>query len=180
MIVRDILLRDVGTMTRWGTFEDPRYAHFNFPYHTPEEFELWYRYKVRGFRVRTYGAFLDENLIGFVTFKKINRILGRAELGVIFDPNHVGEGYGKAAITECMERIGLRKVYLFVSSFNDRARHVYEQLGFTFVETVYRPFESQEIGETEWMDGENFVRLGDVIYGKYAKMEIYVTKPLSK
>lgn len=180
MQVREIRLWDVATMVNWGTFEDSRYDHFNFPYTTQEEFELWYRYKVKGFRLRTYGVFLGEQMIGFVTFKRINWLFRRAELGVIFDRNQVGKGYGPEAIRRCMALFPLKKIYLYVSSFNSRAQRAYEKLGFVYKETVYRPFESQEIKTTEWVDGEHFILEGGQVYGKYYKMEKSDKKPPTK
>ena len=176
MIIRDIELKDVRTMMKWGIFSDSRYGHFNFPYTTEEEFELWLQYKVKGFRIRTYGVFLGDDLIGFITFKKINRLLGRAELGVIFDKNHISKGYGSEAIKQCLERIKLKKVYLYVSSFNERAYHVYSKLGFIDTGTVYKIFETQEHIENIKSDNDDFIIENGKLYGKYYKMEININK----
>lgn len=176
MIIREIRLKDVQTMMKWGTFEDPRYFHFNFPYSTKEEFQLWYEYKVKGFRLRTYGVFIEDDLIGFISFKKINYFFSRAELGVIFDKNHISEGYGTEALRQCMEKINLKKIYLFVSSFNKRAYHVYEKLGFVDKGVVYRVFETQDAMDQFTIDGDEFFLRNGKLYGKYYKMEININK----
>jgi RimJ/RimL family protein N-acetyltransferase len=169
--IRDIELKDVKTMMVWGNFEDPRYQHFNFPYTTQEEFSLWLMYKVNAFRLRTYGVFIEDQVIGFVSFKKINRLLSQAELGVIFDINQVSKGYGSEAISRCIELINLRKVYLYVSTFNDRAYQTYLKLGFTEVSEVLRKFENQNLPKEIAADRAHFEIKNDTIYGKYKKME---------
>lgn len=178
MVIRDICLSDVSKMMEWGKFKDIRYHHFNFPYEKDEEFEIWYKYKVNGFRIHTYGVFVDDNIIGFITFKKINPIFKRAELGVIFDINFTSKGYGTEAIKECINRIGLKKIYLYVSTFNERAYKVYLKIGFIDKGIVYRVFENQSI--IDEIDGENcdFKKKNGKLYGKYKKMEIIATKPL--
>ncbi len=180
MIIREIKLKDVQTMMKWGTFKDPRYYHFNFPYTTKEDFEIWYQYKVKGYRLKTYGVFLDDDLIGFITFKKINHLFSRAELGVIIDKNHVSKGYGTEALRQCMEEVNLKKIYLYVSSFNERAYHVYEKLGFVDKGVVYRVFETQDAMEKFTIDGDEFFLRNGKLYGKYYKMEISINKTTFK
>ncbi len=176
LIIRDIKVADVKTMTAWGKFEDKRYHHFNFPYTTNEEFILWYQYKVNGYRQKTYGVFIEQNMIGFITFKKINPILKRAELGIIFDINHISKGYGTIAMKECIRRVGLRKIYLYVSTFNSRAYHTYLKLGFVDKGPVYRVFENQSIIDEIDPDDEDFRKVKGTLYGKYIMMDINCNK----
>ncbi len=172
--IREIKIKDVQTMMNWGVFEDPRYLHFNFPYKKSRDFEIWYRYKVNAFRVKTYGAFLGTRLIGFISYKNINYLFSRAELGVIFDINYTSKGYGSMAIEEVLKKARVKKVYLYVSTFNTRAYNAYEKLGFKSVKIVYRIFENQSIIDKIRDDDMDFLKKNGILYGKYIKMEKYL------
>lgn len=108
-------------MMNWGKFVDARYLHFNFPYSNYTDFKIWHQYKVSAFRIRTFGVFLGTQIIGFISFKNINYLFNRAELGVIFDINYASKGYGYTTIEEVLKRVKFKKVYLYVSTFNIRA-----------------------------------------------------------
>ncbi|MBN2260783.1 MAG: GNAT family N-acetyltransferase [Clostridiales bacterium] len=172
--IRDIKLEDVQTMMKWGKFTDPRYLHFNFPYTEPSDFKIWYQYKVDALGVKAFGAFVDELLIGFVTFKKINYLFNRAELGVIFDMNYVSKGYGYLTIVEVLKRVKFRKVYLYVSTYNNRAYKAYVKLGFKASKIEYKLFENQDIINDIDDGDEDFLKKNGKLYGKYVKMEKYL------
>ncbi|OPL07904.1 MAG: hypothetical protein AVO33_03280 [delta proteobacterium ML8_F1] len=168
--IRKILKEDVATMTKWGRFSDSRYHHFNFYYETPEEFDRWYQEKVQGFFTRTVGVFHHENLIAFISFKKINPLTRNAELGVIFDSNYVSMGIGTRALGEILKEAPYKRVTLYVSSFNVRAYRSYLKLGFRPLGEVFKVFENQMILEEVSRYPEDFLVKKGVVYGKYLKM----------
>jgi RimJ/RimL family protein N-acetyltransferase len=174
LIIRDIKLDDVQTMMNWGKFVDARYLHFNFPYSNYTDFKIWHQYKVSAFRIRTFGVFLGTQIIGFISFKNINYLFNRAELGVIFDINYASRGYGYTTIEEVLKRVKFKKVYLYVSTFNIRAYNTYKKLGFTSIKTEYRLFENQEIIDEIQDDNRDFLKKDGKLYGKYIKMEKYL------
>ncbi|MCD6435716.1 MAG: GNAT family N-acetyltransferase [Clostridiales bacterium] len=172
--IRDIKLADVYTMTNWGKFTDIRYLHFNFRYNNIEEFKAWYKYKVEAIGIKTFGAFIGTQLIGFVSLKNINYILNRAELGVIFDINYASKGYGYTTIKEVLKKVKFKKVYLYVSTYNIRAYNTYIKLGFVSVKNVYKVFENQDIIDEIQDENQEFLKKNGKLYGKYIKMEKFL------
>ncbi len=84
------------------------------------------------FAVRTVA---DDRLVGGVSLKGVSLIDEVAELGVsIFQPEDWGKGFGKEAVllglSYAFDELGLHRVWLTVSSFNERAIKLYEKLGF--------------------------------------------------
>lgn len=72
-------------------------------------------------------------------------------LGV--DPAHQGRGVGRALMTAAIDRarqVGARMVSLGVVWGNDRARRLYERLGFTAVRDFRTPFARWATGHRGW------------------------------
>src|SRR5690625_5138626 len=72
--------------------------------------------------------------IGFIALYSINFIHRKAEFAIIIDPKQQGKGYAKTAtslaIDYAFRTLNLNKLYLYVDKDNERAIHVYKQLGF--------------------------------------------------
>jgi RimJ/RimL family protein N-acetyltransferase len=84
------------------------------------------------FAVRTLA---DGRLVGTSLLKDIDQTDQTAELGIaIFRPEDRGKGFGREAIVLTLryafDELGLHRVGLYVSSFNERAIALYEKLGF--------------------------------------------------
>ena len=81
-------------------------------------------------------AFRDtEEYIGQVDFVKLDEKNGWGELGIVIgNEEYLGKGYGTEAlqliIDFAFDQLRLNRVELVCWSFNARARHVYEKLGF--------------------------------------------------
>jgi len=84
------------------------------------------------------GAFdIDDNLIGVVGFYR-QTMTKLAHRGVVYrmyvPKEHAGQGIGRRLMEELLMRArqqsGLKKVNLFVSSANERAKRLYTSLGF--------------------------------------------------
>lgn len=78
----------------------------------------------------------DDVLIGFVVLSNIKWASGTAELAIgIGDAAHRGKGYGQEAMRLILgfafRELNLYRVGLRVMSYNVRAIHVYEKIGFT-------------------------------------------------
>lgn len=72
--------------------------------------------------------------VGLVELVEINHIHRRAEFQIIIDPVHQGKGYAKNAAILAMDYgfsvLNLNKLHLIVDSENQKAIHIYSQLGF--------------------------------------------------
>ncbi|WYP25161.1 GNAT family N-acetyltransferase [Alkalihalobacillus sp. FSL W8-0930] len=98
-----------------------------------EVFQL--RLKAEG--ATTLGVFHSEDLIGVVTllFEQKQKLKHRATLVAMYvQPDHQGKGMGREllqyAITFARKKQGIEQIYLTVVSTNDRAKRLYESLGF--------------------------------------------------
>lgn len=146
--VSELEPEDMPGFLRWGQHKDLRFLHYNFPEMPEEQLIDWYHAKKVPFFRWVYVS-KDESggLLGYITVKHIRRILGRAELGIVFDPGRLGQGYGTASMIAFLriffyER-KMREIRLRVAAFNSRAQRAYEKVG--FVEYGYRreAFEEQ-------------------------------------
>jgi RimJ/RimL family protein N-acetyltransferase len=77
----------------------------------------------------------DGRPVGAVELRDIDQTNGSAGLGIVIgDPADTGRGYGTAALRAVvafgMDELRLERIWLDVYAFNDRARRVYERVGF--------------------------------------------------
>jgi RimJ/RimL family protein N-acetyltransferase len=77
----------------------------------------------------------DDRFVGGVSLKNVSLIDQRAELGVaIHQPEDWGMGFGREATILALRygfnELGLHRVWLTTSNFNERAIRLYENLGF--------------------------------------------------
>ncbi|MCM3005169.1 GNAT family N-acetyltransferase [Priestia koreensis] len=129
-------VEDVDTMLTWG--QDSDYLRnldtdIAFPYSQEQlELEGEPRSNEAYFRIRTIE---DDELIGFVVIHKIewNNRCGLLAIG-IGDPNNRNKGYGKEALQLILRfafhELNLHRVGLDYISYNPRAAHAYEAVGF--------------------------------------------------
>jgi RimJ/RimL family protein N-acetyltransferase len=83
----------------------------------------------------------DDRPIGTIGLHEIGLTSGGAGLGVfIGDPADTSQGYGSDALTILLDfgfgELRLERIWLDVFDFNERARHVYERLGFIHEATL--------------------------------------------
>lgn len=94
----------------------------------------------------------DNRCLGFVQLMMINTHHGTAQLGIALRPNACNQGAGREALTLCEEfawnRHHLRKITLEVLGSNERAIHVYQQLGYRHVGV----FQSHYFAEGQYHD----------------------------
>ncbi len=88
---------------------------------------------------------IDSRFIGTVSLNSVNWISRTSGIGIaIHDPNDWEKGYGSEAMQLLLDfgwnHLNLRRIDLSVHSFNDRAKHVYEKLGFKVYGTAHRKF----------------------------------------
>jgi RimJ/RimL family protein N-acetyltransferase len=76
----------------------------------------------------------DDRFIGTTWLKELNLLHGNAELAILMDRDHIGNGWGTEAqrvlLDFAFRSVGLERVYLTAFARNTRAIRSYEKLGF--------------------------------------------------
>jgi RimJ/RimL family protein N-acetyltransferase len=85
----------------------------------------------------------DDRAVGGIDLHEVNLRSGSASLGIaIGDPADTGRGYGSDALLSLLGfgfgQLRLERIELDVYDFNDRARRVYERVGFAHEGTLRR------------------------------------------
>jgi RimJ/RimL family protein N-acetyltransferase len=136
--LRHMVRADVDQMASWPRFREPDLQWANLDLSFPTDRDAYFeRGRTNANRLRY--VILDERqeLIGTVGLRDLDYYLGEGTLGIIIRADAVGRGYGTDTLLtlarHAFEVLGLRRVLLDVAQTNDRARHVYEKLGFVHV-----------------------------------------------
>jgi diamine N-acetyltransferase len=96
----------------------------------------------------------DGRPLGAIAFHDVDPINGSAMLGIfIGDPADTGRGYGSDALRALVSfgfaELRLERIWLDVYAYNDRARNVYERVGFvhegTLRHALYRDGAFQDV-----------------------------------
>ncbi len=78
----------------------------------------------------------DGNMVGFVNFYEWDKDNAKASRGTLIDPKYQNQGFGKAAIEKsnkfAFEKMGLKRIELYIEADNQRSRHITEKLGYIF------------------------------------------------
>ena len=108
----------------------------------------------------------DDRAVGSLDLREIGLTSGGAGLGIVIgDPTDTSQGYGSDALGVLLDfgfgELRLERIWLDVFPFNERARRVYERLGFvleaTFRHAVYHggrylDLERMAILREEWAE----------------------------
>lgn len=174
--VERLVYEDVKKMQHWGEYSDLRLLHYNFDYNTKEDFVRWYKSKRKLLRRYIYGIFLGDQLVGFITLKKINWIFRTAFFGISIDANYSNQKIGQQALkifTEYVfEKFKMREIHLKVAAFNIRAQVVYKKMGFKIYKEAIEPYEEQSnLSDNRYRKYEGFFEKEGVIYTNYFYMK---------
>ncbi len=178
MVILSKLTRDdVHKMMAWGKHHDPRFYHYNFDLSTERGFDMWYKSKKKLFSRKIYKVETSEHvMVGFVTIKNIKWSTRTAEMGIVFDPNHLSEGYGsegmKEIFKEFFDELHMERLYLRVAKFNKRAQVSYLKVGFKIYKEEEEVFENQLINDLLIKCCDDFFMLDDEMYTDYISMEL--------
>lgn len=175
--VSKLTLGDVPRMLSWGFHDDVRLDHYNFPMLKKSEYVLWYRSKSKILRRKIYKAENEQGLlVGFITIKKIKWFKREAEMGIVFDPTYVGKGYGTEAIAlilqEFFEEMNMKRLWLRVAKFNERAYSAYKKVGFIAFKNIEEPYEEQSFSNKINYYHPDMKIVDEVLYSNYEYMEI--------
>lgn len=151
-------LEAVRSFQNWGFHRDELFYDYNFPILSDGEAEDWFRWKTGSILSRYYAIYAEEEAVGYIGMKQINRLFGSACLGIVLNPDRLGIGYGSRALDLFLELFFLqermRRMTLQVAPYNFRALALYEKAGFQKVGTfpfIYPngrpPLERQEFSD---------------------------------
>ena len=137
----------LAQLKEWEYHDEVLLQHYDFRGFLEEDFQRWFRRKQRLITKRIFGVFSHQELIGFITMKKINWMKRRAELGIVFNPGKLSKGYGTEAIKLFLAyyftELGFEELDLEVADFNRRAMKCYSKCGFSLVSSKVEAFEDQ-------------------------------------
>lgn len=104
----------------------------------------WFEKKISSSSEKMFGIQFEseKKLVGIVGLKNIDYINSNAELYIyIGDDNYMGKGLGKDTLITILkfafEELNLHRIYLEVFAYNNKAKMLYEKVGFE-VEGVLR------------------------------------------
>jgi len=151
-IIRNLERKDIDNMMQWGKHDDSIFLHYNFPDLTERERDIWYDVKVKKFGRK---CFVVENMkgeiIGYISLRDIKFFRRKSELGIVFDPKVINQGYGTDALCNFLElyfnRLRMKILTLKVAKFNKRAIRCYKKCGFKIINETLEEFQDQDMDE---------------------------------
>ncbi|HME51519.1 MAG TPA: GNAT family protein [Candidatus Lokiarchaeia archaeon] len=127
-------------MEWWNTYETRRFLLTYIPYSRSQE-EEWIKGTIAKANEKQEFAFAiinnkDGKFLGTCSLMKIDWIYRSAVAGIaIHNPDNQDKGYGSDSLISLLKfgfrMLNLHRIELSVFEFNDRAKHVYENVGFT-------------------------------------------------
>ncbi len=176
--VDELRPEDMPGFLSWGRHADLRYQHYNFPEIPEIQLMDWYHAKrVPFFRWLYVAKDKDGALVGYMTVKHIRYLFRRAELGIVFDPGRLDQGYGTASLIAFLRtyfyKKNMREIRLRVAVFNTRAKRAYEKAGFLEYGVRIEPFEEQGHNfDLILHHPEDFSMTGSVLVAKFHLMRL--------
>ncbi len=143
LTLREIQYGDLTQMDAWSPFSDPLHRLWNIPRQNSLSREVWFMLH-RSDPTRLWFVVerrADRSVIGSITLREV--VVHRsARLGISFGAPYVDQGYGSEALQLFLpyyfEELDFERLLLDVAGANERARHVYEKLGFSYFGRHYR------------------------------------------
>ncbi|NLC04454.1 MAG: GNAT family N-acetyltransferase [Tissierellia bacterium] len=180
IIIRPLKVEDVFFMRNWGYHDNPLLSDYNFPTMSDNEVHAWYKYKTLPWFNRYFAVLNEEDiLIGYMGIKNIKKFKKESTLGIVFDPNYIEQGYGsetlKVFLNYYFKELEMRKMYLEVAEFNERAYKVYENIGFKPIGYYLDLFDnsSLDLNNSYYLKHKSsFVLKGKKIYNYIYKMKL--------
>jgi len=134
MELRRLKLKDAKYMLEWmKDTELVKYMGTNFGNKTVEDCEYFIKTNQDN-PLNIHWAIVNEKdeYMGTVSLKNIEKT--EAEFAIVIRRCAMGKGYSRYAMEECIkyafQHMGLKKVYWYVSSANERAIRFYEKNGY--------------------------------------------------
>lgn len=178
--IRPLRYEDGLLLKKWEKFTSPLLEGYNFNNMDGKTLRRWYITKQRFYRSSYFSILSNEDeLIGYIGIKEINRFLKRAKLGIVLNAKMVSKGIGTSALSDFLEyyfnEINMQKLTLEVNDWNHRAKRLYEKLGFKYENTRYEYCKNQSINinRKEYEDvRDSFEKRPNGLYTKIHQMSL--------
>lgn len=149
--IKPLELEDAYKFRSWERGNYYLLNDYDFIYEEDWEVKAWLKTK-KGFFNRYFAIYYDDKAIAYIGLKKINYILRSAELSIVMDvawQNH-GHGYKilEEFLTYAFTDLKMRRIWLDVNAFNEKAIHLYKKLGFRKKAYYLDTYNIQDIDKT--------------------------------
>lgn len=132
--VKKLSLEDAYKFRNWTRGNYYLLHDYDFIYEEDWEVKAWLKTK-QGLFMQYYAIYYGGEPIAYIGLKRINYILRRAELSIVMDVAYQNKGHGFAIMLEFLDyaftRLKMRRIWLDVNAFNEKAIHLYKKIGFT-------------------------------------------------
>lgn len=172
-------LDHVLKMINWGEHANPLFEDYNMGLKTEKDCRRFLHYKTFSPLNKYFAIMYSAEVIGFIGLKNINPIFKSSTLGLVLNPSLVSMGFGSLLLPKFLkyyfDELKMKTMYLLVSGYNDRARRLYEKVGFSYIKEYLEPYVNVYLDENskEYKDNiHEFVKHGDDLYSYAYKMEL--------
>lgn len=185
--IRPLKVSDVFDMRNWGIHKNPLLDDYNFPDMNDNQIQKWYDIKTKSFFNKYFAIFSEEGrLIGYMGMKEIKYLKKESTLGIVFDPDVMNMGYGtetlKYFLKEYFTNMKMRRMYLEVAEFNQRAHTVYKKMGFENIGYYLEEFDLEvDTEDSYYKESEtcfviNDKRIYNYVYKMKLDREVFLSK----
>lgn len=149
--IKPLELEDAYRFRSWERGNYYLLNDYDFIYEEDWEVKAWLKTK-KGFFKRYFAIYHDDKAIAYIGLKKINYILRSAELSIVMDVAYQNHGHGykilEEFLTYAFTDLKMRRIWLDVNAFNEKAIHLYKKLGFTKKAYYLDTYNIQDIDKT--------------------------------
>lgn len=174
-----LTLEHVKKFRDWGLHKSQLFQDYNFNFRDEKECREFLFVKTASPLNKYFAILYSEQIIGFISAKRINYLTKSSTLGIVLNPDLINMGYGSAALKKFLEyyfkKMKMRKIFLHVAGYNERARHVYEKMGFKEMAKFLEPYPNGKIDQNseEYLKfKDEFVKKNEIFYNYVYKMEL--------
>ena len=165
-LIKPLELEDVYKFKSWQRGNYYLLNDYDFIYEEDWELKAWLKTK-KGIFKRYFAIYYEDNAIAYIGLKEINIIKKSAELSIVMDVRYQNQGHGYKILIEFLNfaftELKLKRIWLDVNSFNERAIRLYNKLGFTKKAYYLDTYNIQDIDKSrqEYLDNKcEFVQNG--------------------
>lgn len=137
---------DAPDLALWGHHTDVLFEGYNMDLRTADEALRWFDARQAWTDAQLYAveSLSERRVVGYIGLREIDLNRRRSVLGISFDPNALGKGYGtdslRTFLKHYFETWRYDEMELDVAATNLRARRCYERCGFRLTGSRWKPF----------------------------------------
>ncbi len=169
-LIKPLELEDVYKFKSWQRGNYYLLNDYDFIYEEDWELKAWLKTK-KGIFKRYFAIYYEGDAIAYIGLKEINIIKKSAELSIVMDVRYQNQGHGYKVLIEFLNfaftELKLKRIWLDVNAFNERAIHLYKKLGFTKKAYYLDTYNIQDIDKSrqEYLDNKcEFVQNGRELF----------------